>query len=98
MDSPGGVLGGLFNAVIAPLIFSTVLEFPLALVCAALLRQVMVPAAKRPRFNWHDVALPVAIGALAILLIRVPRKFGLEPGTIFHLHRLWPHAGALPEP
>jgi hypothetical protein len=81
----GGVLGGLFNAVIAPMTFSTVLEFPLALVCAALLRQVMVPAAKRPRFNWFDVALPVAIGALAILLIRVPRKFGLEPGTIFHL-------------
>lgn len=81
----GGVLGGLFNAVIAPMIFSTVLEFPLALLCAALLRQVMVPAAERRRFNWLDVALPFAIGALAIILVRVPRKFGVEPGIIFHL-------------
>ena len=44
----GGVLGGLFNAVIAPLIFSTVMEFPLALIFAALLRQIMLPARKTP--------------------------------------------------
>ncbi|MFZ0879952.1 MAG: fused MFS/spermidine synthase, partial [Candidatus Acidiferrales bacterium] len=81
----GGVLGGVFNAIIAPLIFSTVLEFPLALICAALLLQIMIPAAKQPRFNWLDVALPFALGALAVILIRVPRKFGVEPGIIFHL-------------
>lgn len=81
----GGVLGGLFNGAIAPLIFSTVLEFPLALICAALLRQVMVPAAERRRFNWLDVALPFATGALVIILVRVTRKFGVEPGAIFHL-------------
>ncbi len=81
----GGVLGGVFNAIIAPLIFSTVLEFPLALFFAALLRQIILPAAKRPRFNWLDVALPVAMGALAILLMGVLRKFGIEPGVAFHL-------------
>jgi hypothetical protein len=81
----GGVLGGVFNAILAPLLFSTVLEFPLALIFAALLRQIMLPAAKRPRFNWLDVALPIAIGALVIVLMRVLRKFGIEPGTTFHL-------------
>jgi hypothetical protein len=81
----GGVLGGVFNAIIAPLIFNTVLEFPLALFFAALLRQIMLPAAKRPRFDWLDLALPVAIGALAVVLMRLLRKFGIEPGVAFHL-------------
>lgn len=36
--SAGGALGGVFNAVIAPVVFSTVLEYPLALAaCCALL-------------------------------------------------------------
>jgi hypothetical protein len=81
----GGVLGGLFNAAIAPAIFSTVLEFPLVLIVAALLRQTMLPAAKQPRFNWLDVTLPLAIGALAIVLVRVLSKFRIEPGVTFHL-------------
>jgi len=34
----GGVLGGIFNALVAPVIFSTVVEFPLVLIFAALLR------------------------------------------------------------
>jgi hypothetical protein len=35
--SLGGVLGGLFNALVAPLIFSSVLEYKVALICACLL-------------------------------------------------------------
>ncbi len=81
----GGVLGGLFNGVIAPLAFSTVLEFPIALICATLLRQAMVPEAKRRRFNWLDVALPLALGVLAMILIRIPRKFGMQMGAESHL-------------
>jgi hypothetical protein len=65
--------------------FSRVLEFPLALIFAALLLQIILPALKRRRFNWLDVALPFAIGVLAIVLVRVLRKFGIEPGITFHL-------------
>jgi len=36
--SVGGVLGGLFNAMIAPLIFSGLVEYPLVLVAACFLR------------------------------------------------------------
>ena len=36
--SLGGVLGGLFNALVAPLIFNSVLEYPLMLAAACLLR------------------------------------------------------------
>ena len=81
----GGVMGGLFNAVIAPLLFSTVMEFPLALIFAALLRQIMLPAAKRPRFNWLDIGLPVAVGGLAIVVVRVLFRVGVAPGVWFHL-------------
>ena len=81
----GGVLGGLFNAVIAPVVFSTVVEFPLALICAALLRRVMMPAAERRLFNWRDVMLPLAMGTLVIALLRIPRKFGIEPGIVSNL-------------
>ena len=35
--SVGGVLGGAFNALLAPVIFSTVVELPIALVLAAML-------------------------------------------------------------
>jgi len=34
----GGVLGGLFNAVVAPLIFDTVVEYPLVILLASYLR------------------------------------------------------------
>jgi hypothetical protein len=34
--SAGGVLGGLFNALLAPLLFTTVIEYPLVLVLACL--------------------------------------------------------------
>ena len=81
----GGVLGGLFNAVVAPVIFSTVLEFPLALIFAALLRQLMLPEAKGQRLNWLDVGLPLTIGALIIGVIRLLNRLGLEPGTALHL-------------
>jgi hypothetical protein len=38
----GGVLGGLFNALAAPLLFSTVVEYPFVLVAACLLRPRLV--------------------------------------------------------
>jgi spermidine synthase len=34
----GGVLGGLFNALLAPLVFNAIIEYPLVLVLACLLR------------------------------------------------------------
>ena len=62
----GGVLGGIFNALIAPVIFSTVVEFPLALVLAALARPsihtVNLPPEKAAAAKRNDLMLPVALG------------------------------------
>jgi hypothetical protein len=59
--SVGGVLGGLFNALVAPLIFREVWEYPLVVALACMLRPTPA-AAKRPRVaRWLDVVLPMLL-------------------------------------
>ena len=73
--SVGGVLGGIFNSLIAPVIFSTIVEFPLALIGAALLRPAVdapaLPMEKAARARRNDLLLPVALGVVtaSILLL-----------------------------
>ena len=66
--SAGGMLGGILNALIAPQLFSTVLEFPLALAAAALLR----PSAAFGRGIRESYAtlfgLPVFVGLVCVVL------------------------------
>jgi hypothetical protein len=68
----GGALGGAFNAVIAPLVFPGLVEYPLAIVAACLLRPA--PPKKRPDLlefflddprptRWMDVVVPTLLGA-----------------------------------
>jgi spermidine synthase len=67
--SLGGVLGGLFNVLVAPVVFSTVAEYPLALFLACLL---LPRTGREPTTRWNlrlDVALPAALGVLAIALL-----------------------------
>ena len=49
--SVGGVLGGLFNALVAPVLFTTVLEYPLALVLACALRAGAIRACRTHRLR-----------------------------------------------
>lgn len=58
----GGVLGGIFNAIVAPLTFNTVVEYPLMIVLACLLRPALASSAKRAAL-WADLASPVLLGA-----------------------------------
>jgi hypothetical protein len=73
----GGVLGGLFNALVAPLLFSSVIEYPLVLVLACALRPPL--AAGKPA-GLRDVALPAAVGLLAAGLVLGSQRAGLPPG------------------
>lgn len=64
--SLGGLIGGSFNALVAPQLFSSVLEYPLALLAALLLRPRLVPPAR-----WHMLILPpVVLGIAAVALGR----------------------------
>lgn len=65
--SVGGVLGGAFNALLAPLIFNSVAEYPLvvALACAVALREPGEATG-----SWRaDLAAAVALGAVAVALV-----------------------------
>ena len=69
----GGVVGGVLNALVAPLVFDTVAEYPLTLVLACLL----APGARgggRAQLV-RDLALPGLVGAMAAGLM-----LGAPPG------------------
>jgi spermidine synthase len=57
----GGVLGGIFNALVAPAIFNGVVEYPLALVMACLVRRP--DSSGTPAFPRQDVRLAVVVVA-----------------------------------
>ncbi len=65
----GGALGGSFNALLAPLLFDSFLEYPIALVAACLLWPRGTRQAERGRADrLLDYALPVALALLALPL------------------------------
>ncbi len=68
--SLGGVLGGLFAALAAPLLFSSVLEYPILIVAALLCRPGAMAAMRkaRPREVALVAALAFALGGLAHML------------------------------
>ena len=68
MDRFGGALGGVLNALIAPALFDTVLEYPLMIVLACTLRPSDGTVENKTRARWLDVLLPVGVGALAAAL------------------------------
>lgn len=61
--SVGGALGGAFNALLAPVVFNTVAEYPLIIVLAC-----MVSARLEGRTVWLDWMLPGALGAATAAL------------------------------
>jgi hypothetical protein len=67
--SVGGVLGGLFNALLAPVVFKSLFEYPLAMALACLL--VGAPGratAPTARTLATDVILALAVGAAGLAL------------------------------
>lgn len=64
----GGALGGLFNALVAPLIFDRVVEYPLAVVAACALIPRRAPGADTLRQRRLDFTLAAALGGLSALL------------------------------
>jgi hypothetical protein len=75
--SVGGVTGGAFTALLAPVVFTNVLEYPLVLAILPLL-----PA--RPAAAWQgrvrrvlDILLPLGLGAATVALIVGLERAGL---------------------
>jgi hypothetical protein len=68
--SVGGMLGGVFNVIVAPLIFHTVAEYPMALAFAALLRPA-VSGENTPRSRKLDIILPAVLGTVMFIVLSV---------------------------
>jgi len=68
--SAGGVLGGLFNALLAPVIFKSVYEYPLAMIIAAFLRPYVGQAVRTRLNRWLDFLLPIGLGLLLLGMIK----------------------------
>jgi hypothetical protein len=79
----GGVLGGAFNAIVAPLVFNSFVEYPLALAAVCML----LPWPARGRSGtWVralDVAIPLGLAAVVLVATSVTRRFGsVEPYVV----------------
>jgi hypothetical protein len=81
----GGVLGGAFNAVIAPLVLPALIEYPAAIVAACLLRPA--PPRKRPDLlefflrdprptKAMDFVVPVLLGSALAIALELARPSG----------------------
>jgi hypothetical protein len=74
----GGMLGGVFNSLVAPQIFSAIMEYPLVLALAALVRPS--PAFRRSR--PEPLQLLVGMPTLVLLMCAGMWAAGLIPTTL----------------
>jgi len=88
--SIGGVLGGLFNTLAAPLLFTGILEYPLALVAACALR----PSPAFRRRSPERLATLIGLPAMVLLITSLFWALGLLgsvslPAVIGGLSVIW---------
>lgn len=82
--SVGGFLGGLFNALIAPLVFKTVVEYPLGIVLACL---VMPKALKveDKKSKWFDFILPAILFLSIYTFIKILPELKITSSLVINL-------------
>ena len=75
--SIGGVLGGILNALVAPVVFSSPLEYPLVIIAAC----IAIPGGITWSRSWMKFAFPLLVGVvtlgLAKLIPLTPIEYGL---------------------
>lgn len=77
----GGVLGGLFAALIAPALFSEVYEYPLLLALTMACRPGVVSGGK---INVRELAIATAIGVLGTIALFWCARYATREGYTFH--------------
>jgi hypothetical protein len=78
--SIGGVLGGIFNALLAPVLFDGVYEYPIALVLACLI-QFRRNGRERSVLAYGDWILPIAV--LILLAVPIVGSWQLDKSVLF---------------
>ncbi|HEU4835342.1 MAG TPA: fused MFS/spermidine synthase [Pyrinomonadaceae bacterium] len=72
----GGVLGGIFNALLAPLLFSAPYEYPIAIILALLVRPVTAQEEKTK--SWLRIGFPAFMFVLTFALAATVPRWGLS--------------------
>src|ERR1017187_8037330 len=80
--SVGGVLGGIMNALLAPLIFRRVWEYPLVMLLACAVRPVTPDPTAPSQRPWQKLLGPLGIGLLMAGLILSLQGFGATPAPL----------------
>ncbi len=91
----GGALGSCFNALIAPLVFDWVVEYPLALALAAFLLPPLFPGTRHPMLGMANRAVPVVAGCIVAAIVFLNRhqfiqdaRLVSEERTFFGVYRI----------
>jgi hypothetical protein len=80
--SVGGVLGGIMNALLAPVIFHRVWEYPLVMVLACAVRPVIPNTTASSQQPWQKLLRPLGIGLLMAVLILSLRSSSATPAPL----------------
>ena len=76
--SVGGVLGGAFNGLVAPVVFDDLLEYPIA-IALVLLARIAIERADDPLVTWRrDVLYGLGLGVVTYGLVRVGGASGMS--------------------
>ncbi len=80
--SIGGALGGVFNTLVAPQIFSSVTEYPLILFLAAIFTRSSRDSWFGDKAQKRDYLLPALLGAAIGIAVFLFRKFEIPFGSV----------------
>lgn len=83
--SLGGVLGGAFNALLAPVLFSSVIEYPLMLLAILLIRPGLRWMGKGRTRVWSLLAIAALCGAL---IFHTMAGTGTDTATVYRILHL----------
>ena len=81
----GGLLGGFFNGFLAPFVFSSVQEYPLAMIAAALVRPRLEPKSGTSDNDFRDVLWPAALFLIVFALVWTTRGHQVLSSYVAHL-------------
>lgn len=73
----GGAIGGLFNSLVAPVIFNSAAEYPIALVALVF----MLPRGKPFIWGWRDLVWGGVVGIVAVALMILHHDFDWSLGN-----------------
>jgi len=78
----GGALGSVFNVLIAPILFKSILEYPLAIVIACMLQPSEPRDTNERQSSYLDFLYPVGLYVVAISLVILVDRLRISSSTI----------------